>query len=162
MDTAVIRHATPADGPAVRAFVFATLRAYGIEPEPEGLDADVMCFGQGDGGAAEFVAEIGGRAVGSVQLSSREDGRAHLSKFFVDAAVRGRGLGRLLLARAVAEARACGYRQVELETRTAYEAAVHLYEATGWQRGTDLPAGSGPDRTYMLDLAGDAKAGEVG
>lgn len=150
---AIIRTARPADGEAVRAFVFATLRSYGIEPDPEGLDADVVAFGTaGEEPVAEFVAEVDGVAVGSVQLSPQGDGVAHLSKFFVHAAVRGRGLGRSLLARAVEEARTRGYRRIDLETRTAFREAVHLYEATGWRRGPDLPPDHGPDRTYSLDL----------
>lgn len=148
-----IRRAWPADGPAVRAFVFETLRSYGIEPDPEGLDADVMLFGTaGDGPVAEFVAEMDGQTVGSVALSPRGEEVAWLSKLFVRADARGHGLGRALLARAVEEARARGYQRIELETRTAYEAAVHLYEATGWVRGPDLPPEHGPDRTYSLRL----------
>jgi ribosomal protein S18 acetylase RimI-like enzyme len=149
-----IRFATPEDGPAVRAFVFATLRSYGIEPDPEGLDADVVAFGTGAAaGIVELVAEVDGVAVGSVQLSpTAEPGRGHLSKFFVDRAYRGQGLGRRLLARAVAEARARGYASIDLETRSAFLEAVHLYEATGWQRGPDLPPEHGPDRTYVLAL----------
>ena len=149
----VIRPAQPADGPVVREFVFATLRSYGIEPDPDGLDADVMAFGAaGDGAVAEFVATADGRAVGSVALSPRGAGVAWLSKLFVDAGYRGRGLGRALLDRAVAEARMRGYRRIDLETRTAYREAVYLYEATGWVRGPDLPPEHGPDRTYSLDL----------
>lgn len=154
MTEVTIRAARPADGEAVRAFVFDTLHSYGIEPDREGLDADVVAFGTaGDGPVAEFVADLGGVAVGSVQLSPHADGVAHLSKLFVAAAQRGRGLGRLLLARAVAEARMRGYHRIDLETRTAFKEAVHLYETTGWQRGPDLPPGYGPDRTYSLDLA---------
>jgi len=150
---AAIRRAVPADGPAVREFVFATLRSYGIEPDPEGLDADVMAFGTtGDGPVAEFVAEVDGRPVGSVALSPRGEGVAWLSKLFVDAAYRGRGLGRALLARAVAEGRRRGYDRIDLETRTIYREAVQLYESTGWVRGPDLPPEHGPDRTYSLSL----------
>jgi GNAT superfamily N-acetyltransferase len=153
LDSPIIRRATPDDGPPVRAFVFATLRSYGIEPDPDGLDADVMAFGMhGDGPIDELVAEVDGRVVGSVAVSPAEDGNGHLSKFFVDRAYRGRGLGRLLLAQAVEEARRRGYRRIELATRTAFREAVHLYEATGWRRGPDLPPEYGPDRTYSLDL----------
>jgi putative acetyltransferase len=138
----------------VREFVFATLRSYGIEPDPEGLDADVMAFGTaGDGPTAELVAEVDGKAVGSVAISPRAEGVAWLSKLFVDVASRGHGLGRRLLARAVDEARARGYRRIDLETRTIFREAVHLYEATGWVRGPDLPPEHGPDRTYSLHLS---------
>ena len=148
-----IRYARPEDGPAVQTFVFATLRSYGIEPDPEGLDADVVHFGEsGDGEIAELVLDSGGMAVGSVALTPKGEGVAHLSKFFINAAQRGKGLGRPLLAAAVAEARRRGYHRLQLETRTAYEQAVHLYESTGWQRGPDLPPGHGPDRSYFLHL----------
>ena len=98
------------------------------------------------------MAELDGKAVGSVALSPRGEGVAWLSKLFVDASYRGRGLGRALLDRAVAEARAGGYRRIDLETRTIYREAVHLYETTGWVRGPDLPPDHGPDRTYSLHL----------
>lgn len=149
----VIRAATSADGPAVRGFVFGTLRSYGIEPDPAGLDADVMAFGQDDAeGSIQLVAEVEGQVVGSVAVNDDGEGRGHLSKFFMDARFRGRGYGRPLLAAAIEAASAYGYRSLKLETRTAFLEAVHLYEAMGWVRGPDLPIGYGPDRTYTLAL----------
>ena len=68
---APIRRAVLADGPAGHEFVFATLRSYGIEPDPDGLDGGVMACGtSGDGPVAEIVADVEGRPVGSVALST--------------------------------------------------------------------------------------------
>jgi putative acetyltransferase len=147
----VFRRAELRDRDAVVALVFDTLRSYGIQPEPHGLDADVMRFGDtGDRSIAEFVAVVDDRAVGSVALRDRCDGTGHVSKFFVDAAMRGKGIGRGLLELAVGEARDRGLRELDLETRSQFVAAVHLYESTGWKRGPD-PNGV-CDRTYHLRL----------
>jgi putative acetyltransferase len=131
------------------------LRSYGIEPDPEGLDADVMAFGTAGDGPVASSSEVEGKPVGSVAISPRGEGVAWLSKLFVDASSRGRGLGRALLARAVEEGRARGYLRIDLETRSIFREAVQLYEATGWLRGPDLPPEHGPDRTYSLDLMRD-------
>jgi len=148
-----IRRARADDGPLVREFVFATLRTYGITPDPDGLDADVVAFGTtADPAVVEWVAELDGRAVGSVVVSASGDGTAHLSKLFVDVNYRMRGIGRMLMQVAIGEARRSGYRRLDLETRTIYREAVHLYETMGWVRGPDLPEGYGPDRTYFLNL----------
>jgi len=146
----ILRRAQPTDHDAVVALVFDILRPFGIDPDPHGLDADVMRFGDADPSVDEFVVEAGGRVVGSIALRDRGDGTGHVSKFFVDAAVRGRGIGRTLLEQAVAEARTRGLRELDLDTRSQFEAAIHLYESTGWKRGPD-PQGV-CDRTYTLRL----------
>jgi len=73
--------------------------------------------------------------VGSVALSPRGEEIGWLSKLFVDAAYRGRGLGRRLLARAVDEARARGYRRMSLETGSMvfFEPARNLYRRYGFE-----------------------------
>src|SRR3954454_2051501 len=109
MAAITIRPARPADGPAVRDFVFATLIGFGITPDPAGLDADIVAFGTaGDGPVLELVAELDGQPVGSVVISDKGGGRASLTKFFVDETRRGHGIGRALLARALDEARQRG------------------------------------------------------
>jgi GNAT superfamily N-acetyltransferase len=146
------RQARPADRDAVVALIFEILRSFGIEPEPQGLDADAMEFGRSDDPAiAEYVAEIDGRIVGSIALRDRGDGSGRISKLFVAHDARGRGVGKKLLALAVDEAARKRLRTLDLETRTQFEAAIHIYESTGWKRGPNPP--SACDRTYELQLA---------
>jgi 2-hydroxychromene-2-carboxylate isomerase/GNAT superfamily N-acetyltransferase len=150
----VLRSARPEDALRAQQIVFGSLRAYGIEPEPEGLDADVMTFGQdqGDGAAEIIAASENGLVIGLVVLTPRREDVGYLSKLFVDVAHRGRGAGRALLAAAVEEARRRGYRRIELQTRSIFSEAVHLYESTGWHRGPTPDPIRGPDRTYWLAL----------
>ncbi len=149
----VIRRAIPNDGPEVCRFVFEISRSYGIEPEPQGLDADVMEFGStNDSSVTQWVAEFEGQVVGSVALSHRENGVGWLSTLFVALRYRGHGIGRALLEQAVAEAGPRGYHRIDLETRQIYKEAIHLYESSGWVRGPDLPPEDAMDRTYSLFL----------
>ena len=146
-----IRRARPSDGPAVRRFVFATLEEHDIVPDPEGHDKDVMTFGQDCDPVDAFVADVDGLAVGSIMVAPRDGEIGWLSKFFVDRAFRGRGIGRALLEQAVTAARARGYRRLELDTRTFFREAIHLYESTGWRRSHTAPTGP-CDALYSLDL----------
>ncbi len=81
-----------------------------------------------------WVADLDGALVGSVAL--KEVGPAHLEikTMRTSAAVRGRGLGRLLLAHALREARAVGASRVSLETGVVplFDAARALYTSAGF------------------------------
>ena len=150
----LLRLAVPSDAVYVQNFVFATLRSYGIEPAPESLDAPVVAFGTagGDGSVLEWVAEISGTVVGAIVLTAiGKEGK--LSLFYVDSSYRGLGIGRTLLEHIIKEAKVRGFHRLHLETRTIFREAVHLFEATGWIRGPDLPPEYGPDRTYSLQIS---------
>ncbi|HEY2513489.1 MAG TPA: GNAT family N-acetyltransferase [Polyangiaceae bacterium] len=146
-----VRRATPADRDQAVAIVFETLRSYGIEPEPEGLDADVMRLGYGDHDAYELVAELDGVVCGVSALSPRGEGEGWVSKVFVDPRFRRRGAAKALMADVVREGAARGYRRLRLQTRTIFREAVTLYETTGWTRA-EAPCSGPCDRSYFLDL----------
>ncbi len=60
-------------------------------------------------------------------------GAAHLRWFITSDALRGQGLGRALLARALAFCDARAYPEVALWTFAGLDAARHLYEAHGFR-----------------------------
>lgn len=68
-----------------------------------------------------------------------EDEGAHLRWFITSDAVRGQGIGRQLLAQALAFADACKYRRVYLWTFAGLGAARHLYEAHGFRLVHEQP-----------------------
>ena len=149
----VIRQAVPDDSLDVCRFVFEITRFYGFDPDPEGLDADVMHYGESNHDSIQqWVAEVNGVVVGSIALGKREESVAYLATFFVDLRCQGQGIGRALLEHIIATAKLKGYRRIDLETRHIYQSAIHLYESMGWNRGADLPAENVMDRTYWLNL----------
>lgn len=146
----LLRAATPSDREPVTAFVFAALRAHGIEPDES--DRDV-----GELGAHpekdERVAELGGVVVGVVLVEPAGENEGWISKLFVSEPARGLGVGRALLEAAVTRARERGWTALSLRTRTIFRAAISLYERTGWTHEADPPSrGVGEDRVYRLTL----------
>jgi len=149
----VVRRAVPADNAVAASLVFSILRSYGIEPDVHGLDADIAQLGLHDEPQKiTYVAEHAGRVAGVATLDVSDAEVAFLSGLYVDPSVRRLGIGRKLLSAAAEAARALGRRAIRLETRERFAEAIRLYESAGWVRGDDLPAGYGPERTYMLDL----------
>lgn len=78
---------------------------------------------------------------GSVVIdgSHADESGAHLRWFITSDALRGRGVGRQLLAQALAFADACGYRRVYLWTFAGLGTARHLYEAHGFRLVLEQP-----------------------
>ena len=99
------------------------------------------------------VAEHSGSLVGVVGLELSEwNQRLVIDTIYVSAGVRGRGVGRALIASAVEFARASGIRCIWLETQTSNYPAVQFYRRCGFQFvGLDDRLYDPADRRYFLD-----------
>jgi len=141
---------------AVVDIVFSALRSFGIEPDPERWEAEIVSFGRNPPQVLEFVALDSGHVIGVAVLKKLENGDGVLSDLYVTPSLRGLGHGKALLEHIVNMARAEGLSKLSLETRSEFTTAIALYETTGWKRGPDLPPSDGPlvgpDRTYFLEL----------
>ena len=85
-----------------------------------------------------FVAgRLAGAPVACGALKTVEPGVADIKRMWVGEAVRGRGVGRRLLRRLIAEARAMGFRRVRLDTNRALTEAIALYRSEGF---AEVPA----------------------
>ncbi|MDY0748332.1 GNAT family N-acetyltransferase [Paucibacter sp. R3-3] len=76
-----------------------------------------------------------GEIHGSIAIDAMHaDGEgAHLRWFICSDATRGSGLGRQLLARAIAHCDALGFARIHLHTFAGLDAARHLYESHGFR-----------------------------
>lgn len=95
-----------------------------------------------------YVALEGGACIGYVAVEHQADGSVYVDYLGVDAARRGRGVGRRLVAHAVAQAFAAGASGAHLTAREANAAARALYASLGfaeervlqpYRRGFTLP-----------------------
>ena len=79
-----------------------------------------------------FVARLDGEAVGCGAVALFE-GYAEVKRMYTRESVRGRGVGKALLARIEQDARAAGKPILRLETGTLQAAAIGLYEQCGFR-----------------------------
>ncbi|MCG8443175.1 MAG: GNAT family N-acetyltransferase [Caulobacterales bacterium] len=101
-----------------------------------------------------WFAERGGRAIGCAAMIARGD-RGQLRWVVLLEEARGLGLGRRLVERALAHARAEGWREVYLETTDGLGASMRLYETLGFKVVSDAPADlwHGRGRLIVMSLA---------
>jgi len=86
----------------------------------------------GDEAGRLWVAEAGGRLVGSIGITTATDDAAQLRWFLVDPSQQGRGLGRRLLDTTLGYTRSRGFRSVFLWTIAGLARAHHLYSQAGF------------------------------
>lgn len=98
-----------------------------------------LVLGDGFAGGRVWIAERAGRLVGSIAISARPDRVGQLRYFLVDPDCRGIGLGRRLVADALAFCRGSGFRSVYLWTTSDLAAAAHLYGSAGFRVVEETP-----------------------
>ncbi len=151
-----IRPARSADGDACREIIFGILRHYGLEPEPQGQDADLDDLeAHYDGRDSLFVVVVddSGRIVGTGGLKRYDAEQAEIKKMYLLPEVRGQGLGRRLLDTLVGFARAVGYRRIVLESNSNLTEALQLYQRYGFVPVPPEHLSYRCDRAFALDLA---------
>ncbi len=133
----IIREFQPGDEAAFRRLNEEWIKRYfAIEAKDENCFADPRGTILNRGGRI-FLAVKDGEAVGCCALLFRSPGEFEVAKMSVTELHRGEGIGRLLLEKTIAEARAAGATRLYLETNRKLPSAIRLYESVGFRH---LPA----------------------
>lgn len=121
-------------------------------------EVDWMSRAYAEPRCAYFVVEREGAVQGGggvAPLEGGDPGVCELRKMYFLPSLRGLGAGAALMARCLAAARRFGFEHCYLETLSGMDAAMRLYERTGFRRiqGPMGATGHGGCNTfYLLDL----------
>ena len=142
----VIREARPGDMGRVierHAALYGQSHGFDADFEKYVLLGMADWLRSGDGGGALWVAEAGGVFLGSVAVVRAGDGRAQLRWLLVEPEARGRGVGRLLVERAVSFACEEGCDELFLWTLDFLAPARSLYRSAGFELAESVPGAMG-------------------
>ena len=96
-----------------------------------------------------YLAAWDGETAGCVALHPLEGDLAELKRLYVRPAFRGRGIGRALTERIIADARAEGYRTLQLDTQPFLPEAIRLYQKLGFAEMKGYNTSPLPETIYM-------------
>ena len=118
----------------LHATYYSAASGFGVEFEAKvarELSEFCLSYKQGrDGIWLTRNANVEGSVI--IDGSHAHESGAHLRWFITSDAVRGQGLGKQLLGKAVEFSDSCGYKSISLWTFAGLNAARHLYESFGF------------------------------
>ena len=97
-----------------------------------------------------LLAEYENQLAGCVALHKLDDGLCEMKRLYLRSQFRGKGLGRALADRIIAEARQIGYRRMRLDTvEPVMKDAVAMYRKIGFREIDSYRANPMPGTLYM-------------
>lgn len=161
-DGALLRPIAPTDDAAMAAVIRTVMPEFGACGDGFAIndpEVDWMSRAYAAPRHAYFVLVRDGRVLGGAgvaPLAGGDAGTCELRKMYFLPEARGLGAGTAMMTRCLDAARGFGFRQCYLETLTGMDAAMRLYERSGFHR-IHAPMGAtghgGCNRFYLLELA---------
>lgn len=132
------RAITAADDKAVARIIRNNLEQFGLDIPgttffDDGLD-HLSAYYAKEGRGYYVVEDISRNVVGGIGFARFEpmENTAELQKLYLDDSAKGTGTGYEMLAFIEDKVRAAGYRTSYLETHDNLQAAIHIYEKSGY------------------------------
>jgi GNAT superfamily N-acetyltransferase len=145
----VIEPARAGDAPAIVALIGRVFDEYHFIWNPATEVPDLFDLERHYGGerGAFWVARLDGEVVGSVGVERLPDGRAELHRLYLDATLRGRGVGRALVDAVLGWCRAARIARLTLWSDTRFDRAHRLYEGMGFAKTGERVLSDDPNDT---------------
>lgn len=129
--------ATTADAADIIVLLARIWKEYDFVWDPETEFPDLFSFDahySPPHGAFWVVHDSAGRVVGSIGVERVDVTTAEIHRLYLDAHMRGRGLGKALVEEVLAWCRARGFTRLVLWSDTRFEQSHRLYDRMGFAR----------------------------
>jgi putative acetyltransferase len=150
-----IRPATNGDQQRILRLIEGILAEFGLRPDLTSSESDLNDI-EGtyfkSGGRFELVEDQDGTLIGTYGVLRLDRHTCKLRKMYLVPGLRGLGIGRRMLDRAVAHAKELGCQTVILETVSSMEEAIRLYRRSGFRPIASEAESPRCDQVYSLDL----------
>lgn len=150
-----LRPADNKDCERIAELVFAVLREYDLQPDPESTDADLKNIESSyfeRGGAFYVLEDKPDSIIGAYGLYPQGGAACELRKMYLHKSFRRKGLGKMLLENALAKAREMGFETVTLETASVLVEAIGLYKSYGFVEYEPEHLSARCDQAFMLEF----------
>ena len=156
-----IRPITASDDPAMAAVIRTVMPEFGAVGDGFAIndpEVDWLSRAYAEPRCAYFVIERDGRVLGGAGVAPLTGGDpdvCELRKMYFLPEARGAGAGAAMMTRCLDAARQIGFKRCYLETLSGMDAAMRLYERSGFRRiaGSMGATGHGGcNAFYLLDL----------
>lgn len=137
-------------------------RWFTVEPVDRAVLEDPERHILAHGGQILFAVDESGRAFGTVALKHEGGGVYELTKMAVAPEARGQGLGRALMAAALARFHALGGGELFLESSSRLATAIGLYERVGFEHRPAPRPGSHYARADVYMVWNPSSTGTTG
>jgi len=161
MTESIIRPITASDDAAMAAVIRTVMPEFGAVGDGFAIndpEVDWLSRAYAEPRCAYFVIERDGRVLGGAgvaPLTGGEPDVCELRKMYFLPEARGAGAGAAMMVKCLDAARKLGFKRCYLETLRGMDAAMRLYERSGFRR-IDGPMGAtghgGCNAFYLLDL----------
>ena len=133
--TEIVEATDPEEVAEVRALLLEYQASLDVDLAFQGFAGEVAALpgAYGPPSGRLLLARVGGAACGCIALQAIDSATCEMKRLYVRPACRGRGIGRLLVVRLLAEARTIGYRNVCLDTLPSMTRAAAMYEEMGFR-----------------------------
>lgn len=157
-----VRLAQGEDHPALRELFQESVIEGLVGDNDTGADIDNLQEGyfSDDGQSCFWIAAHGGRVVGMIGVQKIRDNTAEMRRLRVRGTFRRRGVGSLLMERAVAFCRKQGYLKVILDVRVERGPAIAMFEKFGFSHARTRDLDGRKLLDFYLDLYRDPKTSD--